>query len=93
MLKDLKGGRIYSDWWRVLLAVAPELEAESDVQFPLACKVGVSGPHSGKQLGNQLYVILNRVGLYLTYSRCDETFPVLPCKGIEDRYRFPVQDE
>ena len=66
-----------------MLYVAPELEAESAVQFPLDCKEGVSGPHSGKRLANYLYRLLNHVGLYLASSGGDGPFPVLPCKIVK----------
>ena len=40
MQEDLEGGHIYLAWWWVLIAVSPELDAESDLQFPLAYEAG-----------------------------------------------------
>ena len=52
MPEDFEGGQIYSAWWRVLISVAPELEAELVFQFPLACEAGISGLQSGECLSN-----------------------------------------
>ena len=84
MLEDLKGGQIYSAWWRVLLGVAPELEAESDVQFPLACEYGFSIPQRGKLLANWPYVFLNHVVSYLMSAGGYGPYPILPCESVDD---------
>ena len=52
MPEELEGGRFYSAWWWVLLAVPPELEVELDVQLILDCEAGVSAPQSGENSAN-----------------------------------------
>ena len=53
MLAELEGDQIYSDWGRVMLIVAPDVESEAYVQFPLDCEFGISGPQSGERLKRQ----------------------------------------
>ena len=77
MPEDLKGGRIYSNWWWVLLVVTPDLEARSDVQLLLDFEAGVSVTQSGEHLSNQPYGILNRAGLYVMSAGGNGAYPVL----------------
>ena len=73
-----------------MLAVAPILESEPDVELSLNCEVGVWFPHSSKRLSNQPYDVLNRAVLYLASAEGEVSCQVFSREGVEDRDRIPV---
>ena len=60
--------------------------------LPLLVRWGY-GVRSGERLANQPDSFLNRAVSYLTSAGGEVSCPVLPCKGVENRHRIPVQDE
>ena len=66
-----------------MIGVAPELEAEVDVQLPLDCVAGVSAPQSGECLANRPHGVLNYSVSSLRFYVGDVPCPILLCKGPE----------